>query len=96
MPVRNIYVTEADLSFWIEAETLAIRRDISLSKLTSSLIKDYVEKNHQGAKLGLPVGFAIPESMKDPKELAAEAAADDIRTVAMSKLLDVLRMGDAS
>ena len=91
MSMKSIYVPVADEPAWDEAERLADSRDKSLSKLVSGLVKEYVEANRPGRDLGLPIGFAVPASMKDPRILRAEALADDIRERVLQSLLDNIR-----
>lgn len=89
--VRNIYVSDADLRVWDELEAVAQRRGVSLAKQVTGLVRDYVEQTYSGRDLGLPVGFRIPESMKDPRVVKAEQTADDIRESALKAMLDNIK-----
>jgi hypothetical protein len=92
MPVRNVYVPDDDLPHWNEVARIAERRKISLSKMVGDLVKAYAQENHAGRDLGLPVGFRVPTSMKDPRVSAAEAAADDVRERVLQEMLGLLDM----
>jgi hypothetical protein len=84
---KSIYMAPGDQDYWDEIVKMAQRRNTSVSKLLFELIRTYVQSNYQGRDLGLPVGFRIPASMKDPKLVAAEAAADDIRESVLRAIL---------
>jgi hypothetical protein len=92
MPVRNVYVPDDDLPHWNEVARIAERRKISLSKQVCELVRNYSQESSSGRDLGLPVGFRIPASMKDPRVVAAEAVADDIRAKALASMLDIINM----
>lgn len=92
MPPRSVYVAEADVPYWDEAENMARSGPKgSLSKLVSGLVRDYVEARRPGRDLGLPVGFAVPASMKDPRIIRAEAVADDVRDRVLAALVAEIR-----
>jgi hypothetical protein len=87
MPNKTIYIRDSDADFWKEAEALATRRGGSLSGVLADLVRRYVRDERTDT--GLPVGFKVPASMKDPKVLAREQFADDVR----AKVLELLEIG---
>lgn len=95
MPMKSIYVSEADVPYWDEAESMARTGPKgSMSKLVCSLVRRYAEAYRPGRDLGLPVGFDVPASMKDPRVVRAEAVADDVRERVLDALLAEIRMED--
>lgn len=78
MPNKTIYLSEADAKWWDQAQAIVKRRRSSMSKLIGSQMEDFV-RNNSGDAAGLPIGFRVPDAMKDPVVAAREALADDFR-----------------
>jgi hypothetical protein len=95
MPPRNVYVPDDEVVFWDETAKIASRRGLSVSKQVCELVRRFAEENSQGRDLGLPVGFRIPASMKDPKAVQAEQVADDLRDKVLQTLLAAIELGQA-
>lgn len=86
MPMKNIYVSEGDLDVWAEAVKLASDHNMSISKLILSELKSTLRERR--GDIGIPLGFPIPASMKDPRIARAESFADQIRAQVLDELLE--------
>lgn len=85
MPNKTIYVADGDLHYWEAAVNIAARRGTSISKVLGTLVRGFVDTDNDGT--GLPVGFRVPTSMKDPVTLERERLADDVRALMMEFLV---------
>lgn len=77
MPTKTIYLSDSDMAVWDEAVALAKRSRTSISKMVVSSLETLVIERR--GVTGLPLGFKVPASMKDPKALEREQLADDVR-----------------
>jgi hypothetical protein len=84
MPTKTIYLSDTDVAIWDEATALAQRAGMSISKLTVTSLKSTVMERR--GVTDIPLGFKIPASMKDPKALAREQAANDLRAQILATL----------
>lgn len=86
--MKTIYVPDDAVDVWEAAADLANKRKLSMSKLVSNLLRDYVRNYSAAAKagMGLPPGFAVPASLKSPEQLANEQIADEIRDLLLERL----------
>lgn len=86
---KSLYVSDDDKAYWTELEKISQRKRMSLSKLLSQMVRNYVNADRESLKLGVPVGFRIPESMKDPRVMRIEKYADDFRERLVADLLEL-------
>lgn len=85
MPIKNVYVPDDEMEVWNEVTDLAARHKTSVSKLVIGEMKRMLRERRKGT--GLPLGFAVPASMKDPRVLRAEETADRVRAIVLDALL---------
>jgi hypothetical protein len=89
---KSLYVADGDQAYWSELDKIARRKKLSTSKLLAEMVRNYVHADRESLKLGLPVGFRIPASMKDPRVMRAEKFADDVRERVLQEMLELLNM----
>lgn len=87
MPTRTIYIPDSEVATWDAATEVAARHKSSISKMIIGQLK-LVIRDRQTVT-GLPLGFAVPESMKDPKVVAREQLADRVRALVLDELADL-------
>jgi hypothetical protein len=61
---------------------------MSASRLVLNTLKTMVMERR--GDVGVPLGFEIPESMKDPRILAAEQAARRIQTTVLQEMMELI------
>lgn len=85
MGMKSIYISEDDESTWSEVVKLAKEYDVSVSKVVIGELKKTL-RERQGVN-GVPLGFSVPASMKDPRVVRAEQTADMIRERVLQAML---------